>query len=227
METIYTIPIHDAYQVRSGCPVCRLEHDLETASLEYVLGAAMMEPDVRIEINRYGFCSKHFSAMLKMQKRLPLALILESYTQEMLVQITQQAPGKREFPVITEKFSIAADGCFVCKQLTDRLMKYYSNIVHLWLHEVEFREETRNQPYFCPHHLAGLLTCAQKELPKKYFTDFYTDHTSKTAEKLSALSEKISKFCKSFDYRFTDELGEARTAVEDAIAFLTGADTEC
>ncbi len=222
METIYTIPIHDAYDKKCGCPICHLERDLETTSLEYVLGAAMMEPDVRIETNRYGFCRKHFHAMLGMQKRLPLGLILESYTQELLGLMTQDSPGKREFPALAEKISTAADGCFVCKQLSERLVKYYSNIIYLWLHEPEFRDKTREQPYFCPHHLAGLLTFAQNELPKKSYADFYTDHMAQTAKKLAALSENVSKFCKSFDHRFADQpLGEARSAIEDSIAFLT------
>lgn len=226
METIYTIPIHDAYDKKCGCPICHLEHDLETASLEYVLGAAMMEPDVRMETNRYGFCSKHFTAMLGMQKRLPLALILESYTQELLENMTQSAPGKREFAALSEKIATAADGCFVCKQLSDRLVKYYSNIIYLWLHESEFREKTRNQPYFCPHHLAGLLAAAQNELPKKHYADFYADHMAQTAKKLAALSANVSKFCKSFDHRFADQpLGDARSAVEDAISFLTGGES--
>ena len=222
METIYTIPIHEAYEAKCGCPLCKLEADLEKISLEYVLGAAMMEPDVRIETNRYGFCAKHFRDMLGMQKRLPLALVLESHTRELLSAITQDSPSKKEFPILADKISTAVEDCYVCRQIKDRLSKYYSNVIHLWLVEPEFKTLTREQEYFCPHHLAGLLTFAKSELNKKYFSDFYKDHTQKTAELLKKVSENVSKFAKSFDHRFANEpLGEAKTAVEDAISFLS------
>ena len=222
METIYTIPIHEAYEKKCGCPICSLEHDLEQTSLEYVMGAAMMEPDVRIETNKYGFCKEHFQAMLAMQKKLPLALILESHTQELLSLLTEEAPDKRKFPLVADKIITATDSCFVCRQLEDRLNKYFSNIVHLWLHENDFRNLTREQEYFCPHHLAALLNFAKDELPKKFFADFYADHTLKTAEIIKGISENVSKFCKSFDHRFANEpLGDAKSAVEDAISFLS------
>ncbi len=225
LETIYTIPIHDAYEVRCGCPICRLERDLEQTSLEYVLGAAMMEPDVRTETNRLGFCRRHFDAMLGMQKQLPLGLILESYTQELLRNLTQPAPGKREFPALAAALSQQADGCFVCQQLHDRLEKFYSNIIHLWLHEPEFRALTRAQPFFCPHHLAGLFVFAQRELSKRSFADFYADHTASTAEHVRALSESVSAFCKHFDYRFAKEpMGGERDALPRTIRYLTGDD---
>jgi len=222
METIYTIPIHEAYEKKCGCPLCRLESDLEQTSLEYVMGAAMMEPDVRIETNRYGFCAKHFRDMLGMQKKLPLALILESHTKELLSHITQDNPGKKEFPILADKFSTAVEDCFVCRQIKDRLSKYYSNIIHLWLIEPEFKVLTREQDYFCPHHLAGLLNFAKDELSKKHFPEFYKDHTLKTSELLKRISENVSKFAKSFDHRFAnDPLGDAKSAVEDAISFLS------
>ncbi|MBR5479568.1 MAG: hypothetical protein IKU84_05270 [Clostridia bacterium] len=222
METIYTIPIHEAYEVKCGCPLCKLEDDLEIASLEYVMGAAMMEPDVRIETNRYGFCKKHFRDMLSMQKKLPLALVLESHTKELLSALTQQKIGKKEFPALADKISTAVDDCYVCRQLKDRLSKYYSNVIHLWLVDPEFKDLTREQEYFCPHHLAGLLSFAKKELPKKFFADFYKDHTEKTAALLEKLSSNVSKFAKSFDHRFAnDPLGDAKTAIEDAIDFLS------
>ena len=129
METIYTIPIKEAYEKKCACPLCLLEKDLEQTSVEYIMGAAMMEPDVRIESNRLGFCKKHFSDMIAVQKKLALALILESHTQELLSNMTQAKIGKRNFPEICEKIKTATDSCFVCNQLKERMEKYYSNIV--------------------------------------------------------------------------------------------------
>ena len=65
-ETIYTIPINEAFEKRCGCPLCTLRRKLEHDSLDYILGAAMMEPDVRTETNKSGFCAQHYSVMIGM-----------------------------------------------------------------------------------------------------------------------------------------------------------------
>lgn len=81
-EQIYTIPINEAFEQRDGCPLCRMREKLERESLEYVMGAAMMDPDVRIRTNRLGFCRSHYDKMLAMKNRLSLALMLESHLEE-------------------------------------------------------------------------------------------------------------------------------------------------
>ena len=48
-ESILTIPVTDIFEPKCGCPICRLRDTLEQRTVEYIMGAAMMEPDVRIE----------------------------------------------------------------------------------------------------------------------------------------------------------------------------------
>ena len=84
MEQIYTIPVNEAFEASRddascGCPMCALYNKLENDELELILGASMMEPDIRIKTNEKGFCSRHFEQMFLAQKRLPLALMLESH----------------------------------------------------------------------------------------------------------------------------------------------------
>ncbi len=96
-EQLYTIPINDAFDQFDGCPMCRLRTQLENQSLEYIMGAAMMEPNIRIVTNRLGFCRTHFRRMLGMGNRLSLALILEShlqYVQQELPEPEEKRPGR-------------------------------------------------------------------------------------------------------------------------------------
>ncbi|MBE6916170.1 MAG: hypothetical protein E7471_06025 [Ruminococcaceae bacterium] len=223
-ERNYTIPINEAYDAYDGCPVCRLYRKLEEDSVGYVMGAAMMEPDVRIETNRLGFCTKHFIQMQAVQKKLSLALILESYLGELKDTYGQDfsKAGKREFSEIANKVALAADGCFVCQQIEMRLEQCCSNIVYLWESEPEFRAKTEKQTGFCPTHLAKLLACAQKELPKKLVAPFFAAHCEVALKELTPLYDDVSKFCKSFDHRYAGvAMGEERKAVERAIAYLT------
>ena len=77
-EKIFTIPINEAFDERDGCPLCRMRDKLEEQTLESALGAAMMEPAIRIEMNREGFCNPHLQAMYRKKNKLALGLILES-----------------------------------------------------------------------------------------------------------------------------------------------------
>ncbi len=78
-EDICSIPINDVFAPKDGCPFCRMRDMLELRMAEYVTGAAMMEPDVRVTTNEQGFCNRHFKMMLKVGSRLSNALILESH----------------------------------------------------------------------------------------------------------------------------------------------------
>ena len=81
-ESIYTIPISEVFEPKCGCPICRLHDMLESRCVEYIMGAAMMEPDIRMQTNEKGFCADHYKMMLAKQNRLSLALILESHLAE-------------------------------------------------------------------------------------------------------------------------------------------------
>ena len=61
-EDICSIPISEIFEPKDGCPFCRMRDMLEDRMATYITGAAMMEPDVRIETNRQGFCKDHFAA---------------------------------------------------------------------------------------------------------------------------------------------------------------------
>ena len=64
-ETICTIPINDIFMPKCGCPFCRMESMLEEQYVKFITGDAMMEPNIRIETNKKGFCHRHFSQMFE------------------------------------------------------------------------------------------------------------------------------------------------------------------
>ena len=115
-DDICTIPVSDAFEENDGCPICRMYETVEKRILEYIMGAAMMEPDVRIETNRLGFCGRHYKRMLKMRGRLSLALILQTHTAEVRKNVTEA-----NFLVSRSKKADRAedmlDSCFVCEKI--------------------------------------------------------------------------------------------------------------
>ncbi len=231
-ETIYTIPINEAFEAKHGCPLCTLRHKLEHDSVEYIMGAAMMEPDVRIETNRRGFCAKHYAQMLAMNGRLSLALTLESRIGEIRGYIEKEAVrgfGKKlDVSRAAELICGTANGCFVCERIAGYEEQYYKNILHMWKNMQEFRMLFDEQPYFCLEHTAGLLTRAPEVPGKRNFEEFDRALIEIVTRYLKTLNEDVSAFCQSFDYRSAGKtLDEAqRIAPERAVAFLSGYQVE-
>jgi len=227
-ETIYTIPINEAFDLYEGCPLCVLYNKLEYGSLEYTMGASMMEPDVRVKTNEQGFCHRHLQKMLAEKNKLSLALMIESHLPELSASLFSRAihpAGKApELKKIREAAKKAADGCYICSRISLFMGHYYKNIFYLWRKEPDFREKFRRQLFYCIPHYAALLDFAEHSLPKKQQAEFAAELTDVCKVYLTSLSGDISEFCKSFDYRNAGrELGRnAQTAADRAAAFLTG-----
>ena len=83
MEKIYMIPVNDAYNERSGCPICRLRDKAENNYLEYYLGPSLMEPDTRKITNKTGFCPVHMGKLNKaVTNRLGLGLVMHTHLKD-------------------------------------------------------------------------------------------------------------------------------------------------
>ena len=205
-ETIYSIPINESFEVLDGqCPVCRLHVKLLDDTLDYTLGPAMMESDVRKRTNALGFCPEHLAALFKRQKRLPLALVLESHLQALI---------KNEKLLFSES-------CYVCDRVGGFMGAYYSNILHLWRTEETFRKKWDAQPLVCRPHTAALAAAAPKELSRKETAAFLSSLTQKSGEHMKNLGESLAIFIRSFDHRYAgEELGEHKQAVQSVMKYL-------
>ena len=208
-ETIYSIPINESFEITDGhCPVCRLHRKLTEDTLDYILGAAMMEPDVRRRSNDQGFCTAHLSALLKRQKRLPLSLILQTHLDTL---------------ADNEKLLLGESPCFVCVRAGGFLAAYYSNIIYLWHKEDSFRKKWDDRHFICKPHAAGLAAAAPLTLHKKDAAGFLQSLRKKEEAAARQISESLGIFIRSFDHRFAGEpLGEHKQAVQRAAEYLAG-----
>lgn len=232
-EQLYTIPINEAFDVKEGCPLCRLRQKLEDQSLNYIMGAAMMEPDIRIVTNRTGFCRTHFHRMLGMGNRLSLALMLESHLNSVAALVPEPSNQKAGRLGKLKKYdgesgapALAAQvkSCYVCQRAADFEKKYVSNVIYIWKKDDSFREKLRQQPYFCLEHTAALLDAGQKELSEANYLSFSRDLLELARKELQELRAHVTEFCRSFDHENAGKplSAEAKNAVEDTVAFLSG-----
>ncbi len=229
MEQIYTIPVNEAFEAsaadgRLGCPFCRLYNKLEEDELSLILGASMMEPDVRVRTNAEGFCATHFSRMLRRPKRLPLALLLESHLAEQRENLGRGGLFAAKAGAKAAKtFTTLKASCYVCSRIEYNFTRMIETAALLWEGDPAFREKALAQPYFCLPHFADFVTAARERLSGRAFGEFYKALSEKEGDFMDSLSADVSWFVKKFDYRYEAEpWGNAKDAPERAIAFLTG-----
>ena len=94
MDMNFTIPVNEAFEASAadhscGCALCALSRKLEENELDLILGASMMEPDIRIRTNERGFCRQHYDMMFVRKNRLGMALTLESHLDELSREIKE------------------------------------------------------------------------------------------------------------------------------------------
>ena len=151
-EQIYTIPINEAYETDCECPLCLLEKKSEQDAVEYALGAAMMEPDFRVESNDKGYCRKHFEMMFQKPNKLSLALVMETLVAENIKKLSafekkMSAKGKgglfKKGPSAAEELIKQLDemekSCIVCDKINYTMERYITVLVEMWKTEPEFR----------------------------------------------------------------------------------------
>ncbi len=229
MERLYTIPVNEAFDLgledgQCSCPFCMLKKKLEDNEIELILGASMMEPDIRTKTNKEGFCGKHYDLMFHRKNRLGLALMMESHLAEVKKDLKGGIFGAKADGVL-KKLTELEKTCYICTRVDFHFGHMIETAVLLYSDEAEFRKKYQKQPYFCLPHARRLLGYAQKKLNKKGFSAIYEDTMTVLYGYYDSLSEDVSRFCRHFDYRYQDEpLGTAKNSVERTITFLSGED---
>ena len=228
-ETIYTIPVNEAFdksaEEKCRCPFCRLYEKLQEDELSLILGASMMEPDVRIKTNQQGFCRRHYGMMFDRGNRLGLGLILESHLDAVRADTGKAAtdllkgPGAKATARVTE----LRDSCYVCGRIAHNFGKMMETAVLLWQRDTPFRKKLEAQPFICLPHFSLYAEAAKAKLSKKDYPVFYASLEGVVNRYFDELRGDVSWFCKKFDYRYEEEpWGNSKDAVERAIAFLAG-----
>lgn len=223
-EKIYTIPITEVFEPRCGCPICRLEDMLEEKAIEYIMGAAMMEPDVRIMTNELGFCEKHMGKMLPRKNRLSIALMLETHLDELSAKYIDE----KNFDKKGSKYKVSpASTCFVCKEIEEAVDMIVKNCITRYVQDPEFAKLYREQPGFCVKHYEKLCSFAFVQVGKKYAVPFIKETTDIAKKYVKEIRDDVHEFVMAYDYRNAGKpiSEKATTSIEVAARYCTGLDT--
>ncbi|MBR1920074.1 MAG: hypothetical protein IJ831_10675 [Spirochaetales bacterium] len=181
-EVLETIPVWDGIRSDSECFICDLMKRAEEDSLRYYLGPAVMVPEIRVQINRTGFCGKHFLDLAAMNKAQPLSLVLDTYYEEskglfrpLFEKVASSGSARKaqkNFEKLEEAILEREKGCLVCEHMEKRLDRYCSTVAALFGTDAEFRTALSNSKGFCTHHTIQLVHYAPSVIKGETLAEF-------------------------------------------------------
>lgn len=228
-ETICTIPINDLFKETSGCPICRMYKMIEQQYVEYITGAAMMAPDVRVETNKKGFCHKHYQMMMAEGPKLSNALLmqtrLEYIKNNMLPDKVSSKPSKQHL----ENIENARHSCYVCDRIDFDVNHLLNTVFAQFPIDKDFREQFKKQEFLCLNHYELLHQRASKKggLKSKDMKQFCEITNTLCKNYLDTLYDDVTHFTTMFDYRNAGgDFKNSKDSVERSVKFLTSKGVE-
>ena len=220
---IATIPITELFTDTDGCPVCRMRKMLEAQYVEYITGAAMMAPDVRVITNRVGFCHRHYSMMVNTGPRLSNALLLQTHIDEVRNKVfpkkNSDPPNKAMLGAIHE----LDHTCYVCDRIDRDVVHLLRTVYAQFGKDEEFRAQYRAQDYICLDHYALIMENVNKKvMDKRTLSEFYEETNRLAKGYMDVLYDDVTHFTTMYDYRNAGgDYKNSKDSIERAVNFIT------
>lgn len=222
-QNICTIPVTDVFMEKNGCPFCNLQKKLEESYARYITGDAKMEPTVRIETNKTGFCKHHLQLMFQVGGRLSNALILESHLQYIIDNCFQENSNVRKINAEAAKGENLYHSCFICQNVSQDIKRAMETTAKLFFSNESFRNLYSEQSFLCLEHYSSMIKTAGNVLGKKDFLEFAQVTKDITLKYLKELKGDVTHFCSMFDYRNAGgDFKNSKDSIERSAVFLTG-----
>ncbi|NLG03143.1 MAG: hypothetical protein GX567_04865, partial [Clostridia bacterium] len=172
-EKLYTIPLMDAFHAEDECPFCFIERSLEQNALDFILGTAYMESDIREKTDQLGFCRHHLSMMFDYGNSLGNALMLKTHCIKINEELANEFKNFKPAPKasLTDRLrkKVPSDesqknslsrflsekekSCYLCDYNKETYQRYMDTFFYLYQTSPEFIEMIRQSKGFCLHHL--------------------------------------------------------------------------
>ncbi|MBQ7345391.1 MAG: hypothetical protein IJW45_04935 [Oscillospiraceae bacterium] len=237
-ESIYTIPLSEAYDTTDECPFCHLERQVEQRTIRYTIGpgASYMEPEVRAATDKEGFCGAHFKKMYDYGNSLGNALIMQTYFVALFEEMTRemdgfQMPGKRGLfskKSDTEESSLVKwarqkqGSCYICNKI-EYNMERYAETFFMLIRDKDFRAKVEGSKGLCMRHFLRLMEVAPNKVPNDQREWFYTTIFRLMRENMARVKGDLDWFVDKFDYRNASaDWKNSRDAVSRTMQKLQG-----
>ena len=213
-DTIYTIPLTDAFKAEDECPFCFIKR---------ILGCAYMEDDIRATTDQMGFCGEHFKKMYDYGNRLGNALMLHTHYISLQKELTKKieaftptktsmfakfkkskSPSDMDGNVISNWVKEKTHSCYVCDSLDQNFTRYMSTFFYLIETSEDFRTLFKNSKGFCLPHFGDIMALSDTQLNDKYKEEFYMTLFEQMQTNFKRIEDDLSWFIDKFDYRNKD-----------------------
>lgn len=239
-EVLYTIPMNDALNADTECPLCYIEKDVEQDLLDYVLGScsSYMEADTRALTDAEGFCRNHFKKMFEYGNTLGNGWILKTHymtvNREFKDQIKHFKPIKQSLKdrikgsgepnnSMTKWVKEKENSCYICKRFDETFDRYIATFFHLYKNDADFRQKLSKSKGFCLSHFGILCNEAMDAIPEKDKDEFYSMMFRLMEENMDRLKEDVSWLVEKFDYKNKDaDWKNSKDAVQRGMQKLKG-----
>ena len=243
---IDTIPVWDAMKLEGECPLCALRRRNELLDVERFLGASVMEPDTRIQVNDIGFCARHQVLLYEQKNRLGHALMMHTHLKEtirklqpimqeakasagksagtpMLKRWAGKSEGKAGLVAAAEKIRNMSRRCILCDTIEENTRRYAYTMLHLYKTDSGFRKAFAESKGVCLPDMAMLMEMAEEALSGDALTDFLKDLCGTVEKSMAKMEKDIEGFTLKFDYRNADKpWGDSRGSLERTVNKLQG-----
>lgn len=218
-ETLYTIPLTEAFEADDECPFCFVERKIENDLLDGLLGSntSYMESDIREKTDRDGFCKTHFKKMFDYGNTLGNAWILKTHYEtinaEMKKQIKMFSPSKTSFfkkKNTDEENTIAAwakmrdKSCYICKRFDKTYSRYMDTFFYMYKKDNEMEKRIAKSKGFCLHHFGEICQNADSALNTKQKENFFPVIFKVMEESMERVYGDVSWLVEMFDYKNKD-----------------------
>lgn len=213
-EKLHTIPVNEAFEEDSECPLCSMYKALEDKAVDFTMGPSYMEDDVREATSRLGFCHKHLNQMYDYQNRLGLALILKSRMDKLIkeaekhtgkIAVSSFFRKKEEGDAMLSGLYKLTGSCYICDRINATFERYVDTLFYLYQHEEEFRRKFDGCKGFCTEHYMLLHREAPRRLGAGLLKEFTGRLDTLYIENMKRVRDDLEWLINKFDYRYANE----------------------
>jgi len=126
-----------------------------------------MEPQVRVQTNREGFCARHLRKLYAGDDKLGVALVVHTRLQQLRRELDDALDGAargagrradtRPVQAAADRMGAMGESCYLCRLLGQDLQRYAFTILYLWARDPDFAPVFRASRGFCLPHFAAVL----------------------------------------------------------------------
>jgi len=201
-----TIPVWAAVEQGAECPICHLKAQSESRNVEFFLGSSIMAPEMRVQVNERGFCTRHFHMLLGGTGRLGLSLALSTHIEDLMRRVARTGgrttSGRRAAAATMELASMLesqACDCLMCDRIRNNVSNYVYTLTRLFASDEGFRDLFVRSHGLCLIHLAAALRMGAEILSANELRSWNRSLLEITERDVTSLREELEAFSWQFD----------------------------